>query len=345
MRTSEWIQTGFATIFAAAAWVSPLTGRRRSTITLLAACALAAVGLARISRYILSPVQASILRDWLPVLLTLIPYWQTGQFFVGPNEKIQAWLMETDHWLLNLTSRTCWTYGRFARLSMEWAYLLCYPLVPLGLATLYAAGLRRNANTFWFLVLVPTYLCYAITPFVPALPPRSLESELTPSSSTKSRVFNLWILKLGSIQAISFPSAHVASALGVSMVLLYYLPLAGAVFLAITFWIAVAAVVGRYHYVIDVVLGAVMTLGVYAAWRAHLIPSTLITAPAMALVTPLCGLPFSGGRNREERIFTPNGTLAGAPGAAGGKNFISAWRGSSRTKSIMATRCTQETVQ
>jgi len=124
MRTSEWIQAGFATILDVAAWIFPLTVRRRLTITLLAACAIAAVALARLSEYILSPVQASILRDWLPVPLTLIPYWQTGQFFVGPNEKIQAWLVETDRWLLSLVSRTKWTFGRFARLTMEWAYLL-----------------------------------------------------------------------------------------------------------------------------------------------------------------------------------------------------------------------------
>lgn len=287
MRTSEWIQAGFATILAGAAWVWPLTVRRRLTATLLAACAIVVIILARLSEYIFAPSLAPILHDWLPVPLMLVPYWQTGQFFLRPNEKIQAWLMRTDRRLLHIATRTGWTFGPFARLSMEWAYMLCYPLVPLGLWTLCAVGLQREADTFWFLVLVPTYLCYAITPFVPALPPRSLGSEPKSSSSTKSRVLSLWILQKGSIQAISFPSAHVASALGVSLVLLHYVPLAGAIFLAVTFWIAVAAVVGRYHYAIDVVLGAVMTLVVYSAWRAHLIPSTLITPPAIALDTLL----------------------------------------------------------
>ena len=344
MRASEWIQAGFATILALVAWISPLTTRRRSAITLLAAVAIVAVALARLSAYVLSPFPSSILRDWLPVPLTLIPYWQTGQFFVGPNKKIQARLVRSDQWLLGLATPTGWKFGRFARLSMEWAYMLCYPLVPLGLGALCAAGLRRNADIFWFLVLVPTYLCYAITPLVPALPPRSLGSEAR-SSSTKSRVFNLWILKHGSIQAISFPSAHVASALAVSLVLLHYSPTAGAIFLVVSCWIAVAAVVGGYHYALDVVLGAVMSLGVYLAWRFHLIPSTFITAPAMAFAAPLCCLPFSGGRKREERAFTPRGIFAGSPGTAGGKNLLSATRGSSRTMSIIATRCTHETVQ
>ena len=293
MRASEWIQSGFATILAIAAWVYPIALRRRLTITLLAACAVVAVDLARLSEYVLQPIQASILRDWLPVPLMLIPYWQAGQFFKGPNEKIQARLTKIDRSVFDLMSRLGWTFGAFARLTLEWAYMLCYPLVPLGLATLYAAGLRRYANTFWFFVLVPTYLCYVITPFVPALPPRSIGPQGTGPSSMESRalrnsrVFNLWILKHGSIQAISFPSAHVASALAVSLVLLHYVPIAGIVFLVIAFWIAVAAVVGGQHYVIDVVLGAAIALALDMVWRVHLIPSTVLTAPAIALVALL----------------------------------------------------------
>jgi membrane-associated phospholipid phosphatase len=287
MRTSEWIQAGFAAILALAAWVVPLSFTRRSRIALLAACAIVVVALARASAYLLPLDVSSILRDWLPVLLTFIPYWQTGQMFIGPNEKIQAWLVESDHRLLQLGSRAGLKFGPGARLTMEWAYALCYPLVPLGLGTLYVAGLQREASTFWFFVLVPTYLCYAITPFVPALPPRSIGLEGNGTRRTRSRVFNLWLLKYGSIQAISFPSAHVAAALAVSLVLLRFVPVAGWIFLAITVWIAVAAVVGRYHYTIDVVLGAALTLAVFAAWRAHLIPNSLITAPAIALLALL----------------------------------------------------------
>ncbi|HEY1212671.1 MAG TPA: phosphatase PAP2 family protein, partial [Bryobacteraceae bacterium] len=298
MRISEWIQAGFASIFAMAAWVYPLAARRRLIITSLAAGAIFVIALGRLSAYILAPVQVSILRDWLPAVLMLIPYWQTGQFFLGPNEKMQAWLMQSDrrleHFFCRLVSRKGratafslrktpidaeslhYTYrknapwnlashsglrlGRFAHLSMEWAYMLCYPLPLLGLATLYAAGLSREADSFWAFVLLPTYLCYAITPFVPAMPPRFLESEHRESQATKSKIFNLWIQKHGSIHAISFPSAHVAASLAISLFLLHKVPAAGVFFLVISFWIAVAAVVERYHYAVDVVLGAVLTL-------------------------------------------------------------------------------------
>jgi membrane-associated phospholipid phosphatase len=302
MRASEWIQGGFASAIALSAWLVPLSGQRRLTISLLAFCALVGVGLSRASAYFLGSAPSAILRDWLPVFITLIPYWQTGQFFTGPDKKIEAWLAASDRWFYKLFSWTwLWTglstgssnglgsgskFGRAARLSMEWAYSFCYPIVPLGLGALYIAGLRRDADVYWFLVLVPTYICYAITPFFPALPPRSLVEQSQTSRTTKSRAFNLWLAKYGSIQAISFPSAHVASALGASLAVWHYLPLAGAVFLAISFWIAVAAVAGGYHYAIDVLLGAVVSVAVYLVWRAEWIPSNLFTAPASTFVVP-----------------------------------------------------------
>ncbi len=283
MRTSEWIQIGFAVVLAVAAWIQPLPANRRIVVAQLAAFAIVAVFLARLSAHVLSSRQVSILRDWLPVVLMLVPYWQTGRFFLGPNEKIQAQLENIDRRLLNLLPRAIQNFVHHAHPSTEWAYMFCYPMVPLGLGALYIAGLRQYAGTFWFIVLVSTYLCYAITLFVPALPPRSLKGKhpAIAAPNYSGRAINLWVLKRGSIQAISFPSAHVASAMAISLVLLHYLPLAGMGFLFLTFWIAVGAVVGGYHYAIDVLLGAVLTLLVVAAWLGHLIPSTLFTTPAI----------------------------------------------------------------
>ncbi|MFY9853348.1 MAG: phosphatase PAP2 family protein [Terracidiphilus sp.] len=288
MRASEWIQAGFAIILALAACIRPLTARRRAVIALLAVFTVVAVILARLSVYLLTPHQVTILRDWLPVVLMLVPYWQTGQFFTGPNQKIQSWLVESDRRLAKLLHPGVLAFGRYSRISMEWAYMFCYPLPVAGLGVLYAAGMSRHVGTYWTIVLLPTYLCYALTPLVPALPPRSLAGKLKDNGvRTKSRVFNLWLLKYGSIQAISFPSAHVACALAISFVLLHYVPVAGAIFLVIAIWIGVAAIVGGYHYAVDVWLGAAVALIVLAAWGAHLIPSSLLTAPAIALAAAL----------------------------------------------------------
>jgi membrane-associated phospholipid phosphatase len=288
MRTSEWIQAGFAIFLVLAAWISPLPARRHAIIAIFGAFAVAVVLMSRFSIYVLAPRPASILRDWLPAVLMLVPYWQTGQFFTGPNPKIQSWLVESDRRLAKLLHPGVLAFGRYTRLSMEWAYMLCYPLPLAGLAVLYAAGMRRYATTYWPIVLLPTYFCYALTPLVPALPPRNIAGKASAAGArTRSRVFNLWILKHGSIQAISFPSAHVACALAISFVLLHYVPIAGAIFLAIAVWIGVAAIVGGYHYAIDVWLGAVAALIVLAVWGAHLIPSSLLTPAAIIFVIVL----------------------------------------------------------
>jgi membrane-associated phospholipid phosphatase len=276
MRTSDWIQIGFAIILAAAAWIQPLFSRplpvrRRWNITLLAVVPCAAVMSARATAFFLPPLYVSSLRDWLTVALFLVPYWQTGQFFQGPNHRIEQRLMAFDRWLLPHSAGTSGTPRTGLGMVLEVAYLFCYPLVPLGLLALYATGQRRHVAGFWLVVLVATYLCYVITPFVPAYPPRDLAgSQPAAAQAGKARLFNRWILKHGSIHAISFPSAHVASTFAVSLVLLRYTPLVGLVFLFISIWISLGAVAGRYHYALDVLLGAATAGAVFLACYSYL---------------------------------------------------------------------------
>jgi membrane-associated phospholipid phosphatase len=271
MRTSEWIQIGFAVILAVAAWVQalsrhPLPVRRRWNITLLAIVPIAAIELARSTAIFLPPLYVSVLRDWLTVALFLVPYWQTGQFFQAPNHRTEERLLAFDHWLMPHTAGTSGTSRTGFGLILELSYLFCYPLVPLGLLALYVAGQRDHVASFWLVVLIATYLCYAITPFVPAFPPRDLAGSQPPAAQTgKARIFNRWILKHGSIHAISFPSAHVASTFAVSLALLRFTPVFGGIFLFISVWISLGAVIGRYHYALDVLLGAVTALAVFLA--------------------------------------------------------------------------------
>jgi membrane-associated phospholipid phosphatase len=79
---------------------------------------------------------------------------------------------------------------------------------------------------------------------------------------------NLLINQRASIRFITLPSAHVASTMAASLVLLWLAPSAGFVFLLLSLSIVIAAVAGRYHYALDVLLGIAVALFV-----------TLITAP------------------------------------------------------------------
>ena len=164
MRTSEWIQIGFAVILAAAAWIQPLVAkrplplRRRWVVTLLAVVPCVAVALARATAFVLPPRNVDTLRDWLTIVLFLVPYWQTGQFFQGADHRIEKKLLAFDQWLMPKAASAGGTSRTGLGMLLEIGYLFCYPYVPLGLLALYAVGQRRNAASFWLVVLIATYL-------------------------------------------------------------------------------------------------------------------------------------------------------------------------------------------
>jgi membrane-associated phospholipid phosphatase len=63
----------------------------------------------------------------------------------------------------------------------------------------------------------------------------------------------------------TFPSGHAAGSLAVGLAVVGALPWTGAVLLLLAAGIGVGCVVGRYHYVVDVVTGAALALGVWLA--------------------------------------------------------------------------------
>jgi membrane-associated phospholipid phosphatase len=268
MRATEWIQLGCAITFAIAAWATLLTSRplplrSRRNVTILAMVAALVLAALHSVRPQLSADHYAILLDCVTVALFLIPYWQTGQFFLGPSQKIQARLLAIDQRLFPRASAASGTRRNLIGAVLEIAYLSCYPLVPLGLTAVYAFGLRPHVEGFWLVLLIATYICYGATPLVPAYPPRSLITTPTNTPTGKTRLFNLFLLKHGSIHAISFPSAHVASAFAIAFTLLYYASILGFVFLIIAIMISLGAIIGRYHYAADVILGAATALAVF----------------------------------------------------------------------------------
>src|SRR5438270_4528278 len=177
MRVAELIQLVFVFLLALAARMRPLTLRRQLKVAGLAALAIMSILVTRCIASVISPRSSNLIRDWLPSALLLVPYWQIGQFFTAPNRRVQAKLATFDRALfeaLHLQYPKA-SIGGLA-LYTELAYFLVYPLIPLGLAAMYAAGMRNRSDYYWTVVLLATYACFAVTPFVQALPPRMLSS-------------------------------------------------------------------------------------------------------------------------------------------------------------------------
>lgn len=221
-----------------------------------------------LSSRFLPPLSATILRDWVPAGVMVLAYWQPGILFVSQNTRLQALLQKLDRKILSamglLNFRSDPTLAATLYQFTELAYLLCYPLVPFGLALLYSAGMAEYTDEFWATVLPPAYLCYALVPMTQTLPPRSLpDGEVSAIHWSPVRILNLWILRHTSIQVNTFPSAHVAASLAIALAVLRFLPTAGLVLLALAISIGIGAAAGRYHYVVDVILGAAMAILVF----------------------------------------------------------------------------------
>jgi membrane-associated phospholipid phosphatase len=264
---AEWIQVVFVSLLAVAACFRPLGRARRVRVASLALLAIAAIAIERLSSHWLTPLASSVVRDWLPVALLLVPYWQIGQFFTGPDLGAEARLAAFDRGFFELLGIAPESASIGVGLStyLELAYVMVYPLIPLGVTVLYVSGLRRSVDYYWAVVLPATYACFAITPFVQALPPRMLSGYHTfKMPATKVGGLNHRILRRASIQAITFPSGHVASSIAVALVLLRLEPWAGLIFLCIAVSIAVATIVGGYHYAADILLASVVAVVVFA---------------------------------------------------------------------------------
>jgi membrane-associated phospholipid phosphatase len=260
MRPGDTVTLAALLFLTAAGWLRRISPKQRRQIAGLGllGCALIAVTQV-LSKHL--PATAKAVGDWLPCLLLLIVYWQAGRFSGRPNEKLQSWLVEfdrrrlgtfLDRWARQWSSTWIGTY-------FELAYLFCYALIPMGVGILYWANLRSAIDGYWATVLPASYLCYMIVPFAPTLPPRLLHgARSAPQGKQKIRSLNLFILRHGSIHLNTFPSAHVASTIGASLVLMRCVPEVGGIFLLIALSIAAGAVLGRYHYALDVIFGAML---------------------------------------------------------------------------------------
>ena len=266
MRRADWINLIALLVPSICAWIRPLPKRRRIQATTIGAAGLCLILVVRLSHDAFAAELSSVLSDWLPAPLMLLVYWQTGRFLGMPDGNLQSRLEGIDRRLLGRLLERQWPH--WLADYLELAYLLCYPLVPIGVVVLYLLRLRPLIDEYWTVVLPGSYVCYLATAFSQTLPPRMLpaarEFRVHPS---KPRRFNLWILGHASIGANTFPSAHVAASMGASLVIISHDLPVGLVFLWLSCSIAAGAVLGRYHYLADALAGATVAAAVFLLSR------------------------------------------------------------------------------
>lgn len=205
---------------------------------------------------------ARMIRDWLPLLVTLAAFREMELFLpVRFEHRFEATWVQWDHLLLRSWHLRAIIegLGNLIPLWLEFSYLLVYAIGFLCVALLYILHKRAEIDRFLTIYLIGTLLAYALFPYFPSAPPRILFPQMDePLVSTWARTLNLWILKVGTIHVGVFPSAHVSSVFSAAWGMFLIFPkrkLFGYGLLLYALSVSVATVYGRYHYVADVLAG------------------------------------------------------------------------------------------
>ena len=257
LRASEWITVAYFAYLAGAAAVVPGIdrGQRRRVIGTVTAVVIAVLAVAAFG------TPALVWRDWMPLVYILLGYRLPALLVTSTNEALERRLLALDRrWLGTEDVPTISERAPRPVIELlELAYLFCYPMVPLGFACLYVAGLHEESDRFWTAVLLAVFGCYGLLPWLPTRPPRAIEGA-PPRSSGLVRRVNLRVLGVASIQLNTFPSGHVAASLATALAVYAHLPSAGLPLGLLALAIAIGSVVGRYHYAADALAGAALAL-------------------------------------------------------------------------------------
>lgn len=262
MRVSEWVSFAYFVYLLAVALVKAPWSRRGQ-----AAAATAAASLATLAPLMIPDTGlARIVRDWLPAVFLTIGYWLSGWYFVAPMPRIEARFLAWDWRVLGRDGGASLVLAlpRSAIEALELAYVGCFLFVPSGMLILAIAGHASAADRFWTLVLAAELGSFAFLPWIQTRPPRSLETGIgVERRPLLLRHVNRFMVKHTSIGVNTFPSGHVAGALATAIAVAEVQPGLWPWMFGGALLITIASVVGRYHYFVDAVAGATLTL---AAW-------------------------------------------------------------------------------
>lgn len=262
------VTLGYALYLAALAWLLPrFTNARAAAIVAV----IVAAGLAWLWPWASTSAVGEAV-NWVlaPSAALLGAYRASGAFFVRPSEVLEQALMRIDRALLDRSGflAAFYTAGPAVHASIELLYLCVYAVVPLGAAVLLLAGRLESLAPYWTTVFVAELSCYAALPWLQSRPPRALDQPGVRDQPGAVRGLNLALLRHGSIQANTFPSAHAAGAVAVALSVHSAMPGAGLVFLIVAAGITLATVLGRYHYAADSILGVLVAIVCWVSvWR------------------------------------------------------------------------------
>jgi membrane-associated phospholipid phosphatase len=258
VRSSEWIAFLYFAYLAIVCWLRPLPASRRLLVGSVSLALGAAI------RTVATVAPLSVIRDWIPLLYVTVGYYLTGRLFVEPSEALESWLRRWDTTLLGDPTRRFVRWPGWIVAYLDIVYMFCFLLLPGGFAALAATGHSTQANHYWTMVLAADLGAFAPLSVFQTRPPWMLEETPALQDGPVRRLAS-YMVRNATIRVNTFPSGHVAVSLAAALAVSGSLPLIGGGLLVLAASVSLACIVGRYHYVADVLAGAVLAAGVWAA--------------------------------------------------------------------------------
>lgn len=215
-------------------------------------------------------------RDWYPLPLILLAFREMG-WMALPHTSTAF----EDYWVA-WDRRLLHEWGLKAAIEslgpvlpnvLELSYLLVYVMPIITVAVFYLFRSREKLDDAYSILLFGTLTAYAMYPFFPSEPPRSVYPLADLPMTSALRRVNLFFVGNYGIHTSVFPSGHSAAAFSAAFAVMKLIPeprWLGRAFLLLAVLIGFATVYGRYHFAIDAVGGlglAVLAVGLSAIWR------------------------------------------------------------------------------
>jgi PAP2 superfamily len=257
VRASEWVVIVYAGYLFVCAQVTPAGTGGRNRVR--AECLLTAlvVSVVAWSWPATPPHVVGAVRNWAPLAYVLALYWMPSHLLLPIDARAQRRLTDfDDRWAVHLIAAAARAPRWFVEL-LELAYLLCYPLLPAGFLVLaLLTSDDRATERYWTAVVIAAALSYGWLPWIRTHPPRQFEAAI-PGPSSAIRRLNDLVLHNASVQLNTFPSGHTATSTAAALAVVAGSAGAGAFFCVMLVLIAAACVVRRYHFLADVLTGAI----------------------------------------------------------------------------------------
>jgi membrane-associated phospholipid phosphatase len=256
VRSAEWVACVYFLYLAGVCWLLPLS-RRRQLFIAATSLAIAAV----VAGAAAAP---TFIREWAPLVYILVGYFLTGYLFVAPSERLERRLLGWDHQFLGDPTTRFSRWPGWLVAYLDAVYTFCFLLLPAGLLVLKAGGRSDLANHYWTMVVAAELGAFAPLSFFQTRPPWMIERAPKLAARSFHRLAS-FLVENATIRANTFPSGHVAASFAIALAVAGAMPVAGGVLFVLAASIAVACVVGRYHYVVDVAAGLALAGLVWAA--------------------------------------------------------------------------------